>query len=81
MDSASRTVIHAAETAGHDIDYARLRLLSLLQERGATTSVSCDFTDIEEWLPRSDLLVSYVATLDLLVAPLKKDPERSTALV
>ncbi len=48
--------------AGHDIDYARLRLLELLQGSGrATTTVAPDFRDIEEWLPKSDVLVSYVA--------------------
>jgi type 1 glutamine amidotransferase len=48
--------------AGHDIDYARLRILELLQEEGrATTSVASDFADLEDWLGRSDLLVSYSA--------------------
>jgi type 1 glutamine amidotransferase len=49
-------------TAGHDIDYARLRILELLQKHSAvTTSVAADFKDIEDWLPRSDLLITYVA--------------------
>jgi hypothetical protein len=48
--------------AGHDIDYARLRILELLQEEGrATASVASDFTDLDSWLPKSDLLVTYVA--------------------
>lgn len=48
--------------AGHDIDYARLRILQLLQEEGrATASVSSDFEDLDAWLPKSDLLVTYVA--------------------
>lgn len=48
--------------AGHDIDYARLRLLQLLQEEGrATSSVACDFTDLDTWLPTAELLVTYVA--------------------
>ena len=48
--------------AGHDIDYARLRILELLQQSGrAQASVACDFSDIGDWLPRSELLVSYVA--------------------
>jgi hypothetical protein len=48
--------------AGHDIDYARLRILELLQEDGrATASVAGDFEDLESWLPKADLLVTYVA--------------------
>jgi hypothetical protein len=49
-------------SAGHDIDYARLRLLELLQDSGRVTAgVSDDFKDIEDWLPTSELLVTYVA--------------------
>ena len=48
--------------AGHDMDYARLRILQLLQESARTVaSVACDFTDVDSWLPKSDLLVTYVA--------------------
>ena len=48
--------------AGHDMDYARLRLLQLLHERPTVTaSVSGDFTDIDKWLPGCQLLVTYVA--------------------
>ncbi|MDE0886035.1 MAG: ThuA domain-containing protein [Myxococcota bacterium] len=48
--------------AGHDIDYVRRRLLDLLgQEQRAMVSVANDFQDIESWLPRSELLVTYVA--------------------
>lgn len=48
--------------AGHDIDYARLRILQLLQDEGrATASVASDFNDLDSWLPKSDLLVTYVA--------------------
>src|SRR6202167_4086000 len=47
--------------AGHDHDYARLRLLGLLAERDAPASVANDFSDIEEWLPVSQLLITYVA--------------------
>ena len=48
--------------AGHDIDYARLRILQLLAQSGrALTSVSADFQDIAGWLLKSDLLVTYVA--------------------
>jgi hypothetical protein len=48
--------------AGHDIDYARLRILQLLQEEGrATASVASDFSDLDRLLPKSDLLVTYVA--------------------
>ena len=46
----------------HDIDYARLRILQGLQQSGrAMTSVASDFADIEGWLPKVDLLISYVA--------------------
>ncbi len=48
--------------AGHDMDYARLRLLQLLHEQPTlTASVSGDFTDIDKWLPGCQLLVTYVA--------------------
>ena len=47
--------------AGHDHDYARLRLLQLLAEREAPASVAGDFTDVERWLPVSRLLITYVA--------------------
>jgi uncharacterized protein len=48
-------------SAGHDHDYARLRLLQLLAEREIAASVANDFADIEKWLPISRLLVTYVA--------------------
>ena len=38
-------------SAGHDHDYARLRLLGLLSERQVPASVANDFSDIEKWLP------------------------------
>jgi uncharacterized protein len=48
--------------AGHDMDYARLRLLQLLHENPQIlTSVGNDFTDIAKWLPGSQLLITYVA--------------------
>jgi type 1 glutamine amidotransferase len=47
--------------AGHDHDYARLRLLSLLAEREVPASVANDFADLDNWLPLSRLLVTYVA--------------------
>ena len=48
--------------AGHDIDYVRLRLLELLQRQpGIAVSVANDFLDLDSWLPKSDLLVTYVA--------------------
>jgi type 1 glutamine amidotransferase len=47
--------------AGHDHDFARLRLLELLAERDIPASVGNDFADIEKWLPLSQLLVTYVA--------------------
>ena len=48
-------------SAGHDHDYARLRLLELLAEQGAAASVANDFADVEKWLPVSRLLITYVA--------------------
>src|SRR5918996_1257986 len=47
--------------AGHDHDYARLRLLEMLHEQEIRASVSGDFTDVEKWLPVSRLLITYVA--------------------
>jgi hypothetical protein len=49
-------------SAGHDIDYARLRILELLGESQAvSSSVSGDFRDLADWLPKASLLVTYVA--------------------
>jgi len=47
--------------AGHDHDYARLRLLGLLAERDVPASVANDFIDVEKWLSVSSLLITYVA--------------------
>lgn len=47
--------------AGHDHDYARLRLLGLLAERAVPASLANDFADVEKWLPTSRLLITYVA--------------------
>ena len=48
--------------AGHDMEYARLQLLTLLWERSDVfASVSGDFTDLQRWLPSAQLLVTYVA--------------------
>jgi type 1 glutamine amidotransferase len=47
--------------AGHDHDYARLRLLALLAEGDIPASVANDFADVEKWLPASQLLITYVA--------------------
>ena len=39
--------------AGHDMDYARLRILQLLQENtNVSTTVTNDFTDIEKMAAR-----------------------------
>jgi type 1 glutamine amidotransferase len=48
-------------SAGHDQDYARLRLLGLLARQDAPTSVANDFADVVKWLPLSRLLITYVA--------------------
>src|SRR3954462_14624616 len=47
--------------AGHDHDYARLRLLTLLNERDIPASVANDFANVAKFLPGSGLLVTYVA--------------------
>ena len=51
--------------AGHDTDYARLRLLQLLQESPQMlTTMGNDFTDIAKWLPGSQLLITYLTLRD-----------------
>jgi uncharacterized protein len=47
--------------AGHDHDYARLRLLERLAKAEVPASVASDFADVDRWLPPSRLLVTYVA--------------------
>jgi uncharacterized protein len=47
--------------AGHDHDYARLKLLGLLAEQEVPASVANDFADVEKWLAVSRLLVTYAA--------------------
>lgn len=40
--------------AGHDMDYARLRILQLLHEHPhVLATVANDFMDISKWLPES----------------------------
>ena len=47
---------------GHDMDYARLRLLGLLQENSQVLTTSGnDFADVAKWLPDSRFLITYVA--------------------
>lgn len=46
---------------GHDIDYARLRLLGLLKEQGLQATVGNDFSDIHRWLPGTRLMITYLA--------------------
>ena len=48
-------------SAGHDHDFARLQILTLLADHGVPASVANDFADLEKWLPVSRLLVTYVA--------------------
>jgi uncharacterized protein len=48
-------------SAGHDHDFARLRLLGLLGEHDVPASVANDFVEIEKWLPITRLLITYVA--------------------
>ncbi len=48
--------------AGHDMDYARLRLLGMLQENSQLlTTIGNDYTDVSKWLPGSNFLITYVA--------------------
>ena len=48
--------------AGHDMDYARLQILTALKSAGNVhVSVCNDFTDCSKWLPDCQLLVTYVA--------------------
>ena len=48
--------------AGHDMDYARLRLLGFLAEHeDIATTVAGDFGDLDKWLVDTCLLVTYVA--------------------
>jgi type 1 glutamine amidotransferase len=49
------------QSAGHDHDYARLRLLSCLADLDVPASVGNDFADVERWLEVSQLLITYVA--------------------
>lgn len=49
------------QAAGHDHDYARLRILEMLEDREVPASVANDFTDVEKWLPLGRLLVTYTA--------------------
>jgi type 1 glutamine amidotransferase len=48
--------------AGHDMDYARLRLLQFLAEQpDVVTTIAADFTDIDQWLADAQFLITYVA--------------------
>jgi uncharacterized protein len=48
--------------AAHDMDYARLRLLhELAAFDDRHTTVSSDYADLDRWLDRASLLVTYVA--------------------
>ncbi len=69
MSKTDRTRVHVitggfppGSTAGHDMDYARLRILQLLQEDPRVlASVANDFSDVAKWLEGSQLLITYVA--------------------
>ncbi|HIG43250.1 MAG: ThuA domain-containing protein [bacterium] len=48
--------------AGHDMDYARMRILETLQtNENVHTTVANDFTDCDKWLKDCQLLVTYTA--------------------
>jgi len=49
-------------SAGHDMNYAHLRLLTLLQELpGVYTTAANDYSDLARWLPDARFLITYVA--------------------
>ena len=48
--------------AGHDMNYARLRILDMLAANPAIyATVSNDYSDIARWLPESRFLITYAA--------------------
>ena len=48
--------------AGHDMEYVRIRLLSLLQQNAdMLTTSGNDFADVAKWLPGRRMLITYVA--------------------
>ena len=48
--------------AGHDMDFARVQLLTRLQQQPHVhTTVSGDFSDCEKWIADCQLLITYVA--------------------
>ena len=49
------------ELGGHDMDYARLRILELLEQKEVLASVGNDFHGVEQWLPNAQLLITYTA--------------------
>lgn len=49
------------QPAGHDHDYARIRILEMLEEQEIPASVANDYHDVERWLPISRLLITYTA--------------------
>ena len=52
----------AGRSAGHDMDYARLRLLGYLAERDdVVTTVANDYGNLDKWLDGSALLLPYLA--------------------
>jgi type 1 glutamine amidotransferase len=66
LDAPARAHIIAGgfppgHAAGHDHDYARLRLLQLLEEQDIPASTANDFVDVERWLPISRLMITYTA--------------------
>jgi uncharacterized protein len=49
------------QPAGHDHDYARLRILQALYDAGIPASVDNDYGNTPAWLTRSRLLITYTA--------------------
>ena len=46
---------------GHDHDYARIRILEILEEKDIHCSVANDYKDLETWLPLSRVMITYTA--------------------
>ena len=67
MSTATRVHLVAGgfppgQHAGHDMDFARLRILEALQKDPQVhTTVTGDFTDCDKWLGDCQLLITYVA--------------------
>ena len=77
MVTATRTRAHVitggfppGQPAGHDIDFARMRLLEILEaEEAVLTTTANDFVDVQKWLHDCQFLITYVS------GPFADDPQ------